>query len=71
MVCNCPLGALDLGFPRCCRSISAPTCVLPKPSFLSIKQCEMAATCAGLRDFQVKPSYETRLATSSNQPGAH
>ena len=28
MVCSCPLGALDFGFPRWCWPRSASTCVL-------------------------------------------
>ena len=31
---------------------------------LAIKQSEMAATCAGLGDFQAKPSCETKLAAA-------
>ena len=37
----------------------------------AIKQSEMAATCAGLRDSQAKPSCESRLAAASFRPGAH
>ena len=30
----------------------------------------MAATCAGVGEFQVRPSYESRLAAASAGPGA-
>ena len=41
-----------------------------RPPCLSIKQSEMVATYAGLRDSQAKPSCESRLAVASTQPGA-
>ena len=68
MVCSCPLSVLALGFPGWCRPRSAPTCVLPRAALP--EQSEMAATCAGLGDSQVKPSCETNLAAASAQPGA-
>ena len=49
----------------------------PPPEFAqghptgAIKQSEMAATCAGLGDSQVKPSCESRLAAARARPGAH
>ena len=72
MVYSCPLGVLALGFPGWCKPRSAPTCVFPPghPAW-AIKQFEMAATCAGLGDSQVKPSCESRLAAASAGPGSH
>ena len=37
----------------------------------AIKQSEMAATCAGLGDSEVKPSGESRLAAAHARPEAH
>ena len=62
MVCSCPLDALTLGFPGWYRPRSAATSVFPSATLTDLKQFEMAATCAGLGDSQVKPSCEYRLA---------
>ena len=35
-----------------------------------VKQSEMPATCAGLGDYQMKPSCESRLSAASAGPGA-
>ena len=51
--------------------VSSPTPVFcPGPPCLSLKQYEMVATCAGLGDSQLKPSYESRLVASGAGPGA-
>ena len=36
---------------------------------MNYKGSEMAATCVGLGDFQVKPSCESRLGATSAMPG--
>ena len=41
------------------------------PRYLVIKQSEVAATCGGLGDSQVKPIYESRLAVASAWPVAY
>ena len=41
------------------------------PRCLVIKQSEVAATCGGLGDSQVKPIYESRLAVASAWPVAY
>ena len=72
MVHSCPLGVQALGFPEWYRPKSAPTCVFVQVHLAwAIKQSEMAVTCAGLGDSQVKPSCESRLAAASARPGAH
>ena len=43
----------------------------PRPPCLSMKQSAMVATCAGVRDSQVKPTCEPRLAAASARPGAY
>ena len=71
MVCSCPLGVQALGFPSCCRSGSAITCVLPGATQHDLQSnLQMAATCAGLGVSQVKPSYESILVAAGAGPWA-
>ena len=48
--------------PHLCFAWDYPVC--------AIKQSEMAATCDGLGDSQVKPSCESRLAAARCRAGA-
>ena len=50
--------------------VSSHLCYAQGHPAWSIKQSEMAATCAGLGDSQVKPTCESRLTTASAGPGA-
>ena len=56
-------GGTDRGQPPLCFAQDQPAS--------TVNQSEMAATCAGLGDSQVKPSCESRLVAASAGPGAH
>ena len=50
--------------------VSPHLCFVQGLPALAVKHSEMAATCTGLGDSQVKPSCESRLAAASAGPGA-
>ena len=72
VVCSCPLGVQALGFPWVVQAkVSSHLCFAQGHPAWIRKQSEMAATYAGLGDFHVKPSCESRLAAGTAGSGAH
>ena len=70
VVWSCLLGALAERPPERYRSRSITACVLPRATWHKLQNyLQMAATCARLRDAQVRPGYKPRQAAASARAG--